>query len=243
MEKTHYNPGDIVYTVEMKPGGWRLDVQICEVEDQYGSMVCVGFVTVRDSRIINGIPIDKFERTKPQRLPKGWFEREDTHDFYELTYDDSIHDRAKDIDIRDKAAIRKGLDEGFLVSGAPTYSIQTGIAKEGYTVYVERKIHERRSGTYSWFQIYDDYDSARKYINDHYAELERQSKLSDEEWSKEQIENTLGHYVKCYSIQPEEEQRIRDIVFNLDRIEDVEARIGDGVFQWKYCKHKKWNTV
>ena len=95
----------------------------------------------------------------------------------------------------------------------------------------------------NWFQIYDDYDSARKYINDHYAELERQSKLSDEEWSKEQIENTLDHYVKCYSIQPEEEQRIRDIVFNLDRIEDVEARIGDGVFQWKYCKHKKWNTV
>lgn len=243
MEKTHYNPGDIVYTVEMKPYDWRLDVQVCEVEDQYGSAVCVKFVSSRDSRIINGIPIDKFERTKTQKLPKDWMKREDTHELYKLTYDKSIPERAKDIPVRDKAAIRKGLDEGVLVSGAPTYSIQTGITKEGYTVYVERKLHERRSGTYNWCQIYDDFDSAMKYIKDYYAELERQSSLSDAEWSKEQIENTLAHYVKCYSIQPEEEQRIRDIVFSLDRIEDVEARIGDGVFQWKYCKNKKWNIV
>lgn len=243
MEKTHYNPGDIVYTVEMKPYDWRLDVRICEVEDQYGSAVCVKFVSSKDSRIINGIAIDKFERTKPQKLPKDWMKREDTHELYKLTYDESIPERAKNIPVRDKAAIRKGLDGGVLVSGAPTYSIQTGITKEGYTVYVERKTHERRSGTYNWCQIYDDFDSAMKYIKDYYAELERQSSLSDEEWSKEQIENTLAHYVKCYSIQPEEEQRIRDIVFSLDRIDDVEARIGDGVFQWKYCKNKKWNTV
>ncbi len=243
MEKTHYNPGDIVYTVEMKPYDWRLDVQVCEVEDQYGSAVCVKFISSKDSRIINGIPIDEFERTKPQKLPKDWMKKQDTHELYKLTYDESIGERAKDIPVRNKASIRKGLDEGVLVSGAPTYSIQTGITKEGYTVYVERKVHERRSGTYNWFQIYDDFDSAMKYIKDYYAELERQSKLTDEEWSIEQIENTLGHYVKCYSIQPEEEQRIRDIVFNLDRIEDVEARIGDGVFQWKYCKNKKWNTV
>lgn len=243
MINTHYNPRDIVYVVERVPYDWRLAVKVCEVEDQYGDKVCVSFVTPKDSRIIDGIPIDQFEKTKLKKLPKNWMASAKTTDLYELTYDKSLYEKLSTIKLDDKAAIRKGLDEKVLVSGRRKLSIQTDITKEGYYVYTHFETRERVSGTYGWNEIYDDYESAKEYIAAYYAELDRQSSLTDEEWSKEEILHTIDHYTSVYHVTDDELARIKDVVFGLEHIEDVEVRIHDGFLQWKYVKKKRWNTV
>lgn len=68
----------------------------------------------------------------------------------------------------------------------------------------------------------------------YYAELERQSALSDLEWSIEQIDKTLDRWKGLSGATDKEVQNYREWLLGMKRVEDLETRISGGCLQWKY---------
>jgi hypothetical protein len=76
-----------------------------------------------------------------------------------------------------------------------------------------------------------------------FAEMKRQSELSDEEWSIEEIDKELDRHCAIYGIAPDVKERMRSYILEHDNVEDIVTRSCMGSFQWKYDRNKKWNTV
>ena len=87
------------------------------------------------------------------------------------------------------------------------------------------------------------YAEAQAVFDAQEAEWKRQSELTDEEWSVEQIDHDLQRWAKIYSKSPEEVQKVRDFLLGMDKVEDIETRVFGGDFQWKFLKNKKWRTI
>ena len=75
------------------------------------------------------------------------------------------------------------------------------------------------------------------------AEFERQKNLTDAEWSKEQIEHNIQHWIRSYSISETVANEARKFLFELTNIEDVETRVFNGKMQYKRFKNKRWSNV
>ena len=242
--KNSYKNGDIVYVLNRYKYDFRLRVRPAVVYCQYdGGTVAVDFITMKDSRIIDGISIYDYLESPIKKLPKEWNNYHDPKTLYTLTYDKDILKYLNSYKINDKENIKNGIEKGILKVGEYPMSIQTRITKDGYYVYVDHLLDQPNGGTYQVSGIYNTYDEAKAYVDSYYKELERQASLSDEEWSKEQIEKNLRRYFVWYKILDEDQNRIRNIIFSLPHIEDVETRIMSGQLQWKYEKNKRWNTV
>ena len=67
--------------------------------------------------------------------------------------------------------------------------------------------------------------------------------MTDEEWSKEQIQGVINRWAYLYDISDGEKKTYEDWIFGLDRIEDVEVRLSGGGLEWKYWKNKRWATI
>lgn len=238
-DRKRYNHGDIVYVLERIPYDGDFSIKTCMVDEEFSDRVALVFVSPKDSRLINGIPIYDFQPTRRKKLSRYW----EAEALYYLTYDYDLDEAANKIKINDKKAIKKGIENGVLVVDTPRLSIQTDIDKDGYSVFVQRVNRDRTSGMYYRHEIYDTYEEALKAKEANMAELKRQSELTDEEWAKEHIEETISRYVKLYDISYKEVERIKDMIYGLDKIEDVDVRIANGFIQWKYYNKKRWNTV
>lgn len=91
--KNRFDTGEIVYWCHSYGNG-IYSVKYGMVDEQYSDAVIVDYLTPRDRRLINGIPINEFEsEEKRKKLPKGW-----TYNtpLYSLTYSDLT---SKEIDI------------------------------------------------------------------------------------------------------------------------------------------------
>lgn len=238
-DKKHYTHGDIVYVLDRVPFSGDLRIHVCMVDEEFSDRIALDFISLRDNRMVNGISIYDFQPTRRKKLPKDWIYKA----LYDLTYDNELENALNSITVDDKEAIKKGIADGVLVVNTPRLSIQTDIDKDGYSVFVTRVSRDRTSGMYYRHEIYDTYEEALNAKKANMDELKRQSELTDEEWAKEQIEHTISRYVKLYDISGKDTERIKDIIYGLDKIEDVEVRIADGFIQWKYYNKKRWHTV
>ena len=91
--------------------------------------------------------------------------------------------------------------------------------------------------------MHRSYQDAVNEMRTEEAELERQANLSDEAWSKEQIEKDLTKYRLTHGISEEEIEKCREYLFSIPNIEDVVTRVVTEGLQWKYDRRKKWMTV
>ena len=91
--------------------------------------------------------------------------------------------------------------------------------------------------------MYVNYEDAKRVVDEHEAELKRQSELSDLEWSIEQIDKTLDLWTALYHVTDLEKQKTRDRIMSFHNLEDVEVRLRGGNIQWKYWKNCRWNNI
>lgn len=101
----------------------------------------------------------------------------------------------------------------------------------------------RNGASISPYKLYRDYEGAEEEANAIRREFEWQKNLSEEDWSKYQINEKLGFYKYLHSKTENEINKIRNWLFSLDKIEDVEVRTFGGHLEWKYWKNKKWNAI
>lgn len=242
-----FNSGDVVYWVGRRrhsPYEYYVDYGI--VDEEFSDAVCVDRLHIRDNRYINDIPYKEFPSvTKWQKLPKGWTYNTE---LFEMEWRNNDWAVLNTLRIDNSEDIKTALEKGILVylkdydQTVPHSEVDK---KLGWRI---RKEHDDSVYKYPFITLqknnaFKTYAEAKAVIDAQEAEWKRQSELTDEEWSIEQIDHDLQRWAKIYSKSPEEMQRVRDFLLGMDKIEDIETRVFGGDFQWKYWKNKRWNSI
>lgn len=243
-----FHSGDVVYWVErhrQSPYEYYIDCGI--VDEEFSDAVCAERLHIRDHRFIDNIPYNDFPQfTHWKKLPKGW-----TYNtkLFEIEWrSDKDWSALGNLKINKPEDIKTAFEQGILIylkdydQTVPHSEIDK---KLGWRI---RKEHDNSTYIYPHVTLQKDnafntYAEAKAVIDAQEAEWKRQSELTDEEWSVEQIDHDLQRWAKIYSKSPEEVQKVRDFLLGMDKVEDIETRVFGGDFQWKYWKNKKWRTI
>lgn len=237
-----YNKGDIVYWCSRE--GHKFSVKWGMVDEQFSrDLVYVDYLSPKETRLVNGIPIDEFKsEDKFKKLPKGW--SYDTR-LFKITSTGEL--QGIKIDTKDPKCIKDLYDKGYLVEDSKLFhgNIEAEITNQGYRIRKTYPMWCRHISSVSIqpHKLYDNYADAKKEVDENIAELHRQANLSEYDWSVEQIDNTLNRWQSLYDISDLDKAEHRDWLLKLDNIEDVEVRIYDGNIQWKYWKNKRWANI
>jgi len=242
-----FQSGDVVYWVERRRHSpYEYYVNYGIVDEEFSDAVCADRLHIRDNRYINDIPYKEFPSvTKWQKLPKGWTYNTE---LFEMEWRNNDWAVLNTLRIDNPEDIKKALELGILVylkdydQTVPHSEVDK---KLGWRI---RKEYDDSTYIYPYISLQKDnafktYEEAQAVIDAQEAEWKRQSELTDEEWSIEQIDHDLQRWAKIYSKSPEEVQKVRDFLLGMDKVEDIETRVFGGDFQWKYWKNKKWRTV
>lgn len=238
--------GSVVYFVDKykyKVPGRTWGVSFGIVEEHYTSEICLQLIELKDTRLIDGVPILECPRVGPwHKLPKGWtyntkLFKESNSEFLELP------------DIKDPQAILNAYQSGVLVNVQDNLHarVETDIDKHhGWRIAIRMPQWTPEPRSYvslPFHEVYRTYDEAKEIIDAEYAEFNRQASLSDYDWSVEQIDRTLNHWAKMYGITPDVQEACRKRLLSFDNIEDLEVRLCAGNIEWKYARNRKWVTL
>ena len=196
--------------------------------------------------MIEGIPVKAFHTpTEWRKLPKGWTWNTP---LIEWSTFDAMPENWKNrvLPTGDKDAIRQAINDGVFIPVCENEHAQfnTEITKQGWRIVRSYPYYQKNPNTVTLMthEVYKFYDSAHAKVLADDAELKRQSELTDEQWSIEQIEHDLNR-LKALGYPDDVVNYCREFLLGLDRIEDVETRIVSGGLQWKYWKNKRWNCI
>lgn len=239
-----FKKGDIVYWCH-SDGNGKYSVHWGMVSDQFSDAVIVDYLEPRERRLVNGVPINEFEDNKYHKLPKGWTYNTDLYDIKYTKF--RKEEKSFKWDIKNPEIIKDAYNKGYIVKSKTIFHgvIEAEITKEGYRI-VKKYPYWKHHIDYVSIRpdkVYFNYDEADKEVQDNINEFKRQASLSDYDWSVEQIDKTLTRYKNMTCASDEDAQTIREFLFGMKNVEDIETRIFDGNIQWKYWKNKKWLNI
>lgn len=241
-----FNTGDIVYWCHNK--GCEYWVEYGMVDEQFSDAVIVDYLAPMERRLINGVPIDKFEsETHYKKLPKGW-----TYNakLFEVTLEDLTQEQRDfsiKFSIKSPAYIKMAYDKGYLVKSSTIYHgiIESEITKDGYRIVKKYPMYHHHIDHTSVRpeKLYFTYEEAEKEVDENIAEFKRQANLSEYDWSVEQIDKTINRWKMYHDASDKEAEAYHNWLVNMENVEDIETRIFGGEIQWKYWKNKRWNNI
>jgi len=235
-----FKKGDIVYWCHQY--GHQYSVKFGMVDEQFSDAVCIDYLSTKETRKVDGVPIDEFQsETRYRKLPKGW-----TYDtrLYEITYDENPKCTGC---FSNPESIKESYEKGLLVKDDTIFHgvIDADITKEGYKIvkkYPQWTPHFSHSSIRP-DRVYLTYEDAKKEVDENIAEFQRQASLSEYDWSVEQIDHNLNRWINISGETDGVKDLYRNWILGMKNIEDVETRIFGGNIQWKYWKNKKWNNI
>lgn len=238
--------GSVVYFVDkfkyQIPGHtWGVSFGI--VEEHYTTEICLQLIELRDTRLIDGVPIFECPRTGPwHKLPKGWT-------WNTKLFEESNSEILEIPDIKDPQAILSAYKSKVLVNVQDNLHarVVTDINKHhGWRILIRMPQCAPTPRSYvslPFREVYRTYDEAKAIVDAEYAELDRQASLSDYDWSVEQIGRTLSHWARIYNISPDVQEACRKRLLSFDNVEDLDIRLYAGNIEWKYTKSRRWVTL
>ena len=235
-----FNQGDIVYWCHRH--GHEYEVNYGMVDEQFSDAVCIDYLSLKENRRINGVPINEFKNEERyKKLPKGW--SYDTQ-LFEITYDE-IKECTGSID--NPESIKEAYEHELLVKDSTKFHgvIEAEITKDGYRIvkkYPQWQHHISHTSIRP-SKVYFTYEEAQREVDENIAEFNRQASLSNYDWSVEQIDKTLNRWVNISGETDQLKEKYKNWLLDIKDVEDIETRIYSGNIQWKYWKNKKWNNI
>lgn len=238
-----FYPEDIVYWCQYEQNG-RCEIKWGMVSDEFSDAICIDFLSFRERRRVNGVPIDEFKSELSYRkLPKGW--SYDT-ELFEMTLDE-LPETALKIDIRYPEQIISAYRAGILVKDETLFqgNVEAEITKKGYRLVKKHSMFNSHPTNTSVKpnRIYRTFEQAQAEKDAYIAELKRQANLSEKEWALERINSVIESWRLLNCATMEEANRYHNWFAGMDRVEDIETRLSMGQIVWRYCDKKKWNFI
>ena len=236
-----FNQGDIVYWCHQY--GYKYTVHWGMVDEQFSDAVCIDYLSLKENRRVNGIPIDEFKsEDRYKKLPKGWT--------YNTQLFEITHDEIKECvgTISSPECIKEAYKNGLLVKDETKFHgvVESEITKEGYRIVKKYPMWQRHHISHTSIRpdkVYFTYEEAQREVDENIAEFNRQANLSDYDWSVEQIERTLNRWINFSGETNQLKDKYKKWILEMKNVEDIETRIYGRNIQWKYWKNKKWNNI
>lgn len=242
-----FNHGDIVYWCEKN--GNKYNVKYGRVDEQFSDAIYLDLLEPKETRYVNGIPIDEFNsEQKYRKLPKGWDYNTRLFDLEQKRNpeDERLFEELR-VKIDDPESIKNAYEAGLLVKSNKIFhgNIEEDITKEGFRIIKKYPMwkHYVTHVSVRPDKVYLTYQEAKDEVDANIAELKRQASLSDYEWSVEQIDKTLSRWKWYCDATDEEVNAYREWLLSLKNVEEIETKTCLGTIQWKYEKNKKWNNI
>ena len=239
-----FQAGDVVYfpTLDNR----SVDFGVCK--DFYCDGYGLELYEMPDFRTVCGIPIRDFNFNQPRRkLPKGW--SWDT-DLCQIGFDESEASKPKyhDIHMNNPEELKQAIENGALVKPSSQdrhRTVYSDITKDGYTIVLQNPSGYTRPDymCVRSDRCFHTYEEAKAVSDAYFAELKRQSELSDYDWSVEQIDETLARWKACYGISDEDVASARAWLLAQKNVEDIVVRIFGGGIQFKYDRARRWTQL
>lgn len=229
--------GSVIWYLKNTCG--RKEISFGTVDSYYTHEICIQLYDFCERRMIDGIPVEQIETpTRWKKLPKGWTYSTELFKLTERPFPDVK------FDLSDSDDIIKAIQQGILVTVQERdhcYFEAILDKTNGWRIERKYKPYEYHCSYISlrYDEVYVTYADAKAALDEELAEFQRQSELSDYDWSLEQIDKELTRWALMYGISNEKKQQYREWLLELDNPEDVEVRTFGGKLQWKYSKNKK----
>lgn len=244
-DRNRFKKGDVVYWCHRK--GHYFSVAYGRVSEEYYDTVAIDYLETKETRLINGVPIDEWknEDQKFKKLPKGW--SYDTQ-LYEITMRELTEEEKEFIfDIRDPESIKVGYDKGFLVKASTKFHgvVEADITKEGYKILKKHPYwsHHIDYTTVLPYKLYFTYEEALQEVEAEKAKFIEQANMSDYDWAVKEIDRTIDRWKAGYGASDDDAARYREWFLTKDDIEEIDIRVSGGELQWKYGKNKRWMNI
>ena len=250
--------GSIMYFIERSNWSpYRYHIWWGIVREVYQTATVLEIYEPKRRITVDGVPLDEFPNYGEwKKLPKDWkrniWANPEVKD-EEFHYPDSI--------VSDEEYLLNCVECGSFVpvSTSNHFYAEIEVTYEGWRI--AKKLDTSKScaryrqffpyshfagakmsvGDYL-FACYQTFDEADDALHEIIDEMERQANMTDEEWSKEQIEKTFTQAIRC-GIPEEDVIRYRDHLYSQKNIENIETRFSCGHVEWKYVDKKRWITV
>lgn len=208
----------------------------------------IDLLELADHRYINGVHINDFvSETEWKKLPKGW-----TYDTELFSVENRIPDeqfqKMKELSWTDPDDVRTALDQGILVLAKENFHGAVDAEIDRNRGFRIRKYYPHWTLTYgkpnalyrrvSFSEIFRTYQEAKERIDYLKDKTERELKMTDDEWSWNEIQRTLGKTNGQYR------ERCREFLEKLEDIWDVETKVvGGKVFWRRYENRTEWTRI
>ena len=240
-----FNIGQIVYFTNDIGDHWGWGI----VDDIYSDGYAIALYEPVDCRCVNGVPVAEYNFDQDyKKLPKGW---DYNMDLINLSWDNHKELKKIKFNYKDIDSIQNAIDKGLIVR--PSSQDRAGypdvdITKDGYRIVWKHDLYssdpaKRKRPDYAivnWRYIYSSYEEAIAKVDAYNAELQRQAKLSDYDWSLEQIDKALS---QAFCIDDEGKNKIKQWLIDNTRIEEVVIRTLGGIPEWKCEGNKRWKQL
>ena len=244
--------GSVVYYIkdDCTAGDNRYSVDFGIVNGYLSSReIQIEMYDVCECRTINNIPVQNIVTpTRWRKLPKGWSIGKPLVKRGSIKLEDKFPE-ASGLNISNPKDVLNAISMGLYVKVKDkdygSLEVELG-SMTGWRLVRNYGKYQKTPPSYKTLRLsetYASYEEAKAVINDIHKEWERQANLSDEEWSIEQIDQTLDRWAGVYRVPVEIKHQYRQWLMELDNIEEVETRVYMGDLQWKYWKNKTWNSI
>lgn len=244
--------GSVVYYIkdDYRTGDNRYSVDFGIVTAYLSSReIQIEMYDVCEYRTINNIPVQNIVTpTRWRKLPKGWTIGKPLVRRGGVKLEKKFPEAAK-LTVSNPEDVIKAISMGLYVKVKDkdygSLEVELG-STTGWRLVRNYGRYQKTPPSYKTLRLseaYTSYEEAKSVIDGIHKEWERQAALSDEEWSIEQIDQTLDRWACAYGVPVEIKDQYRRWLVNLDNIENVETRVYMGDIQWKYWKNKAWNSI
>lgn len=234
-----FKKDDIVYF--RRRVGNRVFVHYGIVDDVFTDGYWVDFLEPKETRLINGIPLNDFPAySEWKKLPRGWTYNTE---LVSITSED-VDSMKKPINLKNPDEIYKAYCDGLLIKAKDKFhgTIETEVTKQGYRI-VKKWEMSVTNLSLPHYKVYSSYEEAEAEVTAYYDELKRISELSDYDWSVEQIDRTIDYWAYINSVPQDTKERYREFLLSKPNVEDLVVRGYGDRLQWKYDRNKRWNTI
>ena len=248
-----YAPGTVVYFAGLARTPWytkcRKTVLYGIVVENYTDGIILQMIEPKDTRKIDGVPIKDYPAASEWRkLPKGWSWKTNLVPQHtgsiSVFLDDEVQ-KPKDLNIENPETILELYKNGYLVNVQDNdhCTLNSEIDNRyGYRIVKQYNEYYQPFVSLPWRDAHDTYAGAKAIVEAEEAELKRQSELTDLEWSVEQIERDIDRWAFFFGKTEQEKEKLRGWMMALKDLENVETRVANGTFEWKYFKNKRWSA-
>lgn len=231
--------GDIVYWCQQD--GHSYDVKFGIVDEVTAEYVYVDYLETKETRLVNGTPIDQFQSEATYRkLPKGWTYNTQ---LFTLTED---RQSLKDFDgvVTNNEDVKRAYESGLLVRAATKFHgvIEAEVTKEGYRIVKKYPMWQKATPLYERVNpktCFHTYSEALAEVESYRQEQKRIHQLSDLDWSKEEIERVINRG----PFTNEQKAHYKQVLFHMPNVEDLIVRLFESKLYWKYDKQSEWKPV